>query len=423
MRERLARREFPLLASATLLVAGMFVTAVSAAIKGQPAVAMSADYWHTLVAADRLAHLAISGLYTQPTRLSAPPGAAVILLPVTAVISAAGLPLQIPGPVDPHLAVSAVWLLGGPYEIALSCVALFAADALAEELGVADGRRALLAAAGAVALWGVVIWGHPEDAVAVGLLLYAVLALRTRLALAGWLAGAAVCVQTLVLLAIPALLAVLAWRRMPGFLLRAGAPAAVLLGAAAIANWHATEAAVTSQPMSLVRDGDHPTAWVPLAPHLSGGYVAAGPARSLTILLACCGFAIRRRRLAGLPADARWPPVLLADTLWWAACALALRSFFEPVMVAYYLWPVLAVALIVASLAWRRLIAAAVITAAITVWAQGGSHDPWIWWAPLVVGLAALLIIARAPAARGGARSRAARRGRHRQLATRPGTW
>lgn len=419
MRERLARREPPLLASATLLVAAMFVTTVNTAIKGRPAVAMPGDYWHTLVAAGRLAHLAIGGLYTQPTRLSAPPGAAVILLPVVAVISAAGLPLQIPPPTDPHLALSGVWLLGGPYEIALSCMVLFAADAMAEAVGITDGRRALLAAAEAVALWGVVIWGHPEDAVAVGLLLYAVLALaRTRLALAGWLAGAAICIQTLVLLALPVLLALLAWRRMPGFLLRAAAPAAVLLGAAAIANWHTTEAAMTSQTMSLVRNGDHPTAWASLAPHMSGGYVAAGPARSLTILLACCcGLAFRRRWLAGLPGDARWPPALLADTLWWSALVLALRSFFEPVMVAYYLWPVLAVALIVASLAWRRLIGASVLAAAITAWALGGSHDPWIWWAPLVVGLAVLLIIARVPAARSGARSRAPQRGRHRQLA------
>src|SRR5258708_25301663 len=193
-------------------------------------VEMSADLCHNLVAADRLVHLHVGGLYTQPTRLSALPGAALILLPVAAVITAAGLPLQIPGSVDPHLALSAAWLLGGPYEIALSCAVLFAADALAEELGAADDVRKLLAAAGVVALWGVVIWGHPEDAVAVALLLYAVLALgRGRPALAGWLAGAAVCVQTLVLLALPVLLAVLAWRRMPAFLLRAAVPGAVLL--------------------------------------------------------------------------------------------------------------------------------------------------------------------------------------------------
>ena len=101
--------------------------------------------------------------------------------------------------------------MAGPYQIALCCVTLFAADALAEQLGVRFWKRGLLAGASAGILWSVSArWGHPEDAVAVGLLLYAVLAqARARLGLAGWLAGAAVCVQPLVLLAIPVLLALL----------------------------------------------------------------------------------------------------------------------------------------------------------------------------------------------------------------------
>ena len=39
-----------------------------------------------------------------------------------------------------------------------------------------------------------------------------------------------------------------------------------------------------------------------------------------------------------------WRPETLAGLVWWVAVALALRSVFEPVMVAYYLWPVLAAA-------------------------------------------------------------------------------
>ena len=92
----------------------------------------------------------------------------MILVPVAAVISAAGLSLRIPGPDNLH---PGAWLLAGPYLIIVSAVALFAADSIAEDLGVSRPRRALLAAAGAVALWGVSVqWGHPEDAVAVGLL-------------------------------------------------------------------------------------------------------------------------------------------------------------------------------------------------------------------------------------------------------------
>jgi len=129
-------------------------------------------------------------------------------------------------------------------------VTLFAADALAEQLGVRSWKRGLLAAASAGILWSVSArWGHPEDAVAVGLLLYAVLAQgRARPGLAGWLAGAAVCVQPLVLLALPVMLALLPWRRMVPFLVRAALPSVLLLGATAIANWHDTYTSVTSQP-------------------------------------------------------------------------------------------------------------------------------------------------------------------------------
>jgi hypothetical protein len=396
MRDKLKRRIFPLLASIGLLLVGMFTTTLGPTWTGKAQWALPYDLWGTLIATVRLVHGNVGGLYTQPTGLVSLPGAAVILLPCAAVIAAAGFSLQIPGPHNLH---PPVWLLAGPYEIALCCVTLFAADALAEQLGVTKWKRGLLAAASAVALWNVSArWGHPEDAVAVGLLLYAVLALsRSRTALAGWLAGAAVCVQPLVLLALPMLLAPLPWRRMPAFVVRSALPSAVLLGAAALANWHATYTSVTSQPNSPVIN--HPTAWTSLAPHMSNTNVAAGPARLATIVLACCcALAVRRRWLAQAETaeGGSWPPSLLADVLWWAALALALRSFFEPVMVSYYPWPVLAVALIpAATLRWIRLVAASVVAGGLTAAAQGSSHSVWVWWVPLVIGLAGMLALSR----------------------------
>ncbi|HTU08689.1 MAG TPA: hypothetical protein VMG13_24295, partial [Trebonia sp.] len=214
MRDRLMRRLFPLLASVGLIAVGMFTTTLGPTWTGQAEWALPYDLWGTLIAAVRLAHGNIGGLYAAPTGLVSLPGAAVILVPCAIVITLTGLSLQIPGPHNLH---PPVWLVAGPYQIALCCVTLFAADALAEQLGVTRWKRALLAAASASVLWNVSArWGHPEDAVAVGLLLYAILALsRSRIALAGWLAGAAVCVQPLVLLPLPLLLAVLPWRRMP----------------------------------------------------------------------------------------------------------------------------------------------------------------------------------------------------------------
>jgi hypothetical protein len=403
MRDRVRRRVLPLIASAGLIVVGMFTTTWGPTLIGRAEWALPYDLWGTLIATTRLAHGNIGGLYAPPTGLISLPGAAVILLPGAALISALGLSLSIPGPHNLH---PAAWLVAGPYQIALCCVTLFAADALAERLGVSFWKRGLLAAASAGILWSVSArWGHPEDAVAVGLLLYAVLAQsKGRLGRAGWLAGAAVCVQPLVLLALPVMLALLPWRRMAPFLVRAALPSAVLLAATAIANWHDTYTSVTSQPNSPVIN--HPTAWTSLAPHIANQNVAAGPFRLATIVLAClCALAIRRRWQAasaapgaapGRGGGAAWPAAVLADVLWWVALTLALRSFFEPVMVSYYPWPAMAVALIpAATLSWPRLVAAGVLAGGLTAAAQGPSHAVWIWWVPIVAGLVVLLAVAR----------------------------
>jgi hypothetical protein len=390
----LARRLFPVLATAVLVAVGLVSTTCYPLLVGKFAWALPHDLWGTLVAARRLVHGNWGGLYAQPTGLVTLPGAAVILAPAAVIADAAGLSLQIPGPLNPY---PGVWLLAGPYEIALSGVVLFAADAIAEQLGVTRTRRALLAAASAVALWSVAVrWGHPEDAVALGLFLFGILALaRSRTGRSGWLIGAAVAVQPLVLLALPFAAVVIEPRRLAGFLARAAAPGAVLLGAAAAANWHATFSAVTSQPNSPTIN--HLTAWTALAPHLGGGTVAAGPARVLAIGVACgCALIAGRRWRAALARDG-WSPRILQELLWWAAVALALRCVFEPVMVAYYMWPALAVALIAASPDWLRLIATSVTVTALTFASQLSWRSPWTYWTPMIAGLALTLFLAHVP--------------------------
>jgi hypothetical protein len=53
------------------------------------------------------------------------------------------------------------------------------------------------------------------------------------------------------------------------------------------------------------------------------------------------------------------------------------------------------VALIPAAyLGWRRLWATGLLAGGLTAAAQGPSHAVWIWWVPLVAGLAALLALA-----------------------------
>jgi len=389
-----ARRLFPLIATVALVAIGMLSTTWwGPAMAGKTAWALSDDLWGTLAAADRLLHLHLGGLYTQPTGLITLPGAAIILVPVVAVADAAGIPLAIQSAHNPQ---PPVWLLAGPYEVILSSVTLFAADAIAEHLGTPWFRRAALTLAEVGTLWSVSVrWGHPEDAMAVGLFLYAILALaRDRPRRSGWLTGAAIVIQPLVLLALPVLAMAMPLRRLPGFLARAAAPAVVALGAAAAANWNATYAAVTRQPN--FPDINHPTPWAALSPHMGDGVIAAGPARIVAILVACgCAVVAGSRWQAA--RGAAWDNGTLYDVLWWAAFALALRCAFEPVVVAYYLWPALAVALVVASQSWSRLIPAGIVAAVLTGVSQTTWHGVWTWWAPMMVLLALTLLFARFP--------------------------
>ena len=394
------RRLFPILGAVGLIVAGMIGTIWGPRYYGQTAWAVPDDLWATLVAAQRFLHLDLAGLYTPPTNLVSFPGTALILVPVAAIIDLAGLPLQTGADVQlragSQIGNHTEWLILGPAVVILSALALFAADALAERLGASQFKRFLLAAAGATALWNVTIrWGHPEDAVAVGLLLYAVLALSNqRPGRAAWLAGAAVAVQPLVLLAFPFLLVTIEPRRLAGFVSRAAVPTLVLLGAAAASNWTATIHAVTSQPNA--PSVDHPTPWIyltVLAPHLSNGSVAAGPARALSIVVACgCALATWRRWRRARLGD--WSPETLQELLWWVAFALALRSFFEPVMVSYYVWPPLAVALVAASRSYLRLLPAGVSAGVLTFLSQSSWRNPWVWWTPMVVVLGFTLLFA-----------------------------
>jgi hypothetical protein len=141
---------------------------------------------------------------------------------------------------------------------------------------------------------------------------------------------------------------------------------------------------------------DHPTPWTSLAPHLSGGAVAAGPFRLMAIGVAFAAALILGRHFSAERGRV-WSPQTLQEFLWWTALALALRSVFEPVMVAYYLWPVLAVAVIAAVRSWARLAATSFVVTVITFASQVYWRGPWAWYGPMIAGLALTLFLARLP--------------------------
>jgi hypothetical protein len=259
----LRRRAWPLSVAATFVVTGMAYSLWWAPVVRHHSYWLNpGDLWSTYRAAHYVGWGDLGGVYGAGTALVTFPGILLVLAPVAMVTGAIGMSESFPK----FLIHPSAWLVLGPYELILGTVALFACDALAERLGVSRGRRAVLCVAEAAVLWNVlVIWGHPEDAVAVGLAIYAlVLALNGRWTGAGWLFGAAMATQPLVFLMFPVILALGGRRQMLGFATRSLAPAAALILTPLISQFHATAHALLDQPN--YPGIDHPTPWTALAP-------------------------------------------------------------------------------------------------------------------------------------------------------------
>lgn len=370
------------------------------------------DIWGTIRAAHWIGWGDIGNIYTPGTGFITLPGIALLLAPVAMVSSALGLSASLPSYPLTH---PAAWLLVGPVEMLLGAVALLALDALAERFGVGGGRRVLLCAAEAVVLWPVVaLWGHPEDALAMAMGVWALIAaMDGHWARSGWLWGVGIAFQPMLLLLVPlgVALAPGAHRRRLGILVRAALPSAALVVLPFVGDWSATTRALVDQPT--YPSIDHPTPWLALAPVLeksrrvtskkahtivlhgisrftvvvshtrTGEVVAPGPARILALVLAVgIGVWVWRRR----PGE--------VEIVWLGAVALAGWCFFEPVMVPYYLWPALALALVPASLlgSWRA--SGAIAAALAATWYSYEHLGPWAWWAPLMAMVGAALLMA-----------------------------
>jgi hypothetical protein len=347
------------------------------------------DIWGTYLASVALVQGHLTSMYT------ATPGALILLAPVAAVGHAFHLEV---GPNFGPYTTPTAWPLLGPLEILISALPLFAADALAERAGVAPRRRMFLALAEGAVLANVTIrWGHPEYAVALGLVLYAVAALEAgRLQRAGWLLGAAIAVQPFALLALPAL-AVRAGRAgradsddslrvrpMWDVVWRAVLPYLVLLAPALAFSWHQSTQWLLHQ--ANFPTFNHPTPFTPLAtpiPHSLGG-VSAGPGR----LVGLAGALV-------VSAVVCWPHGRGTRALLWAvACSFVLWLAFESVIDDYYTWPVLAVALVLAAQRGRLRWWGTVVLALFITWFSDATWaGVWPWWSILMLSLAALLVV------------------------------
>jgi hypothetical protein len=381
---RVRLRKWPILVTVMVLATGMaYSLAWGPVVRHRAVWVFPEDIWGAYRSAHFIGWGSLGSVYAAGTRVVTFPGIMFLLAPLAMVTGGLGMTESFPRDI-PH---PTAWLALGPFEILIGCSALFAFDALATRLGVSPRRRAMLCLAEGVVLWPtLVLWGHPEDALALALGVFAlVLALERRWTGAGWIFGAAVATQPLVILMLPVLLAMAGRQRALALLLRSVLPGAVLLATPLISQFHATTQVLLNQPN--FPNIDHTTPWTPFAPRLGGTgkdlAVAAGPGRVVALLGACLlGWWARRWR--------HRPDLLV----WAAAIALALRCLTESVMDPYYVWPTLALGLVLAgrTARWRQ---ALILGSALAVTVCAESYvGEWLWWSIVTGGLLFVLLVA-----------------------------
>ncbi|HZT67621.1 MAG TPA: hypothetical protein VFA11_17670 [Acidimicrobiales bacterium] len=333
------------------------------------------DLWATVQAAHFIAWGDLGGVYSSSAHLVSLPGFPLLMAPFAFVAWHFNLSESWPIALQHPTA----WLLFGPFAFLAAGATLFGADALAESLGASRRARWWLGlGAAAVVFPGVLISGHPEDPLALGLALYGLRAASTRRWTAtAWLMGAALAVQPFTVLLVPAVLGAAGAGRLLPLLLRAALLPGFLTIVVLAADRRAAFDALFRQPN--YPGPDHPTPWVALAPRLSATSVAAGPGRMIALLVALAlGFWV---------AKSRRPQLAMVAA---AFLALAGRCAFESVLNPYYMTPALVVAMILAARRGPACLApCSLLALGLTV--LGYFHmGQWEYWAMVVSVLAAV---------------------------------
>ncbi len=415
----LVRRGWPIGASAVFVVCGLlYFFRWSAIVRHRPSMWITPlDLWTTYGASSAAAHGHFASIYG--SGFLAIPGFLAVLAPIGALsghfstifvqVTNHGRPFTgshyyvFPGTKivlsnseihggNLYAVHPGVFALLGTYVLLISCTALFAFDAMAEYLEVARWRRAVLSVAEAALLWVVVVVaGHPEDVLAVTLVTWALLwAFQDRWAGAGWFFGAALAVQPLVIVVFPLLLVLGGRHRTLGLLVRGVVPAVAVTVGPLVADPHAVVHALVDQPTFPNLPFNHKTLWTPLAPHLGGTginkTVGGGPLRLVALALSAGigWWSLRWRQRHEM-------------IVWGAALALALRTYTESVMTAYYVWPALAVGILIAARASTRRFVIALVAAVVALVVGIWQINPYVWWAVQMAAVTVILVAAASP--------------------------
>jgi hypothetical protein len=382
------RRAPPVVATVVTLVLVMAYSLLAHSVLhvGKGTLVSPGDLWSLTNSSSSILHGRFSEIYVRHGALTSPPALEFVLVPVLGLGQLVGL--------SPHLHSGgeplSLWFVVGPVAILLASTVLFAIDAVARSWRLGQGHRLALALVGALGVANVVgFWGHPEDCVAVALVLWAALTMERfgepgarRAAL---LLGVAVAFQPLALLGVAPVLARLSWRAAVRLWWRLVVPSLVVLVPPLLGEAHQALFVLVRQPfqpryISL-------TPLTALANHLGPGLDGGGMTRLLAIVIAAVlGVLVchRRHRLHAVLAV--------------VSVAFFLRIALETEMNWYYLWPVPALCLLLAMRrSTLRFGVCSLALVASMVLGDRRVHDIGVWW-PALMATAVVILLTAAPA-------------------------
>ncbi len=378
-------RSAPVAVTVVLAVGALVYTLVWAVAANHHHWHSYSDLWNSAGVGLLIGHGHLSAVYAPPSQLDAPPGLEFLLAPLMVV--------------GHDIFGLAAWRGEGSSEsltlvlsvaaTLLASTALFALDAVARVWEFSDTRRlALSAVAGLGVVSAAAFWGHPEDCLALALVVWAALAVDHEAAgvrglhRAAWLLGLAVALQPLALLAVAPVLARFAWRELGGAVWRLALPTAVVLLPMLAVAPARTLHAVLDQPYN--PSGESATPLSHFARSLGHGMYSGGSLRLLATAAAILlGFVVCRRRHD-------LPTVLLVMTL-----AFTLRVVLETELLGFYFFPVVALALILTlRRSWGLFWACASASVVGLVLGNQKVHDIGSWWPALMATTLVMVALA-----------------------------
>jgi hypothetical protein len=298
-------------------------------------------------------------------------------MPLAYLTDALNLSTSFPLPV----AHPTAWLVLGPATLLTVTPLLSAVDSITERLGATLAlRRVSVLAAAAAAFPVLVLFGHPEDVLALALSLYSlILVADGRNLKSAWMMGLSLAVQPLTVVLVPLLAGYLGCKKALPWMTRAALLPSLLVAIVLAADYKDAVRVLLHQPNYPTANANHATPWAQLAPVTGPHAIAAGPGRmvALGLALVLAGWGVRFR--------SRFDLLVVG-----AMIALTLRVPLEAVVVPYYLTPALVLAILVASRQVRTLtltIGAGTVTSVFSFFHYG----PWSYWL-LTVGVLGLTL-------------------------------